>query len=125
MKKTNKKPPTHTHTHATGVLSDLKAKLGRVKQLLTWVYLGQILYPLAFFPLQDISVMIPISWDIVKIQGDDGSNSACLFLKVLIVQSCLTLCDPMDCSPPGSSVLQIVQARILEWVAIPFSSGSS
>ena len=34
--------------------------------------------------------------------------------------SCLTLCDPMDCSPRDSSVHGIVQARILEWVAIPF-----
>ena len=37
----------------------------------------------------------------------------------------LTLCDPMDCSPPGSSVHGILQARMLEWVAIPFSRGSS
>ena len=37
------------------------------------------------------------------------------------VQLCLTLCDPMDCSPPGCSVHGIFQARILEWVAIPFS----
>ena len=37
------------------------------------------------------------------------------------LQACLTLCDPMDCSPPGSSVHGILQARILEWVAIPFS----
>ena len=36
----------------------------------------------------------------------------------LVTQSCLTLCDPMDCSPPGSSVHVILQARILEWVAI-------
>ena len=35
------------------------------------------------------------------------------------------LYDPMDCSPPGSSVHSILQARILEWVAIPFSRGSS
>ena len=40
-------------------------------------------------------------------------------------QSCLTLCDPMDCSPSGSSVCGILQARILEWVAISFSRGSS
>ena len=46
-------------------------------------------------------------------------------LKVLVAQSCPTLCDPMDCSPPGSSVHGILQARILEWVAIPFSRGSS
>ena len=36
-------------------------------------------------------------------------------------QSCLTLCDTMDCSPPGSSVCGIFQARILEWVAISYS----
>ena len=42
-------------------------------------------------------------------------------LKVLVTQSCLTLCDPMDCSPPGSSVHGISQAKILEWVAILFS----
>ena len=44
---------------------------------------------------------------------------------VSVAQSCLTLCDSMDCSPPGSSVHGILQARILEWVAIPFSGGSS
>ena len=41
------------------------------------------------------------------------------------LQSCLTLCDPLDCSPPGSSVHGILQARILEWVAMPSSRGSS
>ena len=40
-------------------------------------------------------------------------------------QSCPTLCDPLDCSPPGSSVHGILQARLLEWVAIYFSRGSS
>ena len=43
---------------------------------------------------------------------------------VLVVQLCLTLCDPMDCSSPGSSVLRIFQGRILEWVAIPFRGSS-
>ena len=51
-------------------------------------------------------------------------------LKVLkseseVAQSCLTLCDPMDCSLPGSSLHGILQARVLEWVAIAFSRGSS
>ena len=46
-------------------------------------------------------------------------------LCVLLLQSCPTLSDPMDCSPPGSSVHGILQARILEWVAIPFFRGSS
>ena len=46
-------------------------------------------------------------------------------VKVLVAQSCLTFCDPMDYSLPGSSVQGILQARILEWVAFPFSRGSS
>ena len=45
----------------------------------------------------------------------------CVCVCVLVIQSCLTLCDSMDCSPPGSSVHRILQASILEWVAIPFS----
>ena len=45
--------------------------------------------------------------------------------KVLVTQSCPTLCDPMGCSPPGSSDHVILQARILEWVAISYSRGSS
>ena len=43
----------------------------------------------------------------------------------LVSQLCLTLCEPMDCSPPGSSAHGILQARILEWLAIPFSRASS
>ena len=46
-------------------------------------------------------------------------------VHVKSLQSCPTLCDPMDCSPPGSSVHGILQARILECVALPFSRGSS
>ena len=47
------------------------------------------------------------------------------FMKVKVAQSCLTFCDPMDRSIPGFSVLGILQARILKWVAVPFSRGSS
>ena len=43
----------------------------------------------------------------------------------LVAKSCLILCHPMDCSPPGSSVHGILQAKILEWVAISFSRGSA
>ena len=46
-------------------------------------------------------------------------------VKVSITQSSPTLCDSMDCTPPGSSVYGILQARILEWIAIPFSRRSS
>ena len=49
---------------------------------------------------------------------------ACKWQKsVLVAQSCPTLCNSVDCSLPGSSVLGIFQARILEWVAISFSKG--
>ena len=44
---------------------------------------------------------------------------------VLVAQLCLTLCDPMDCSPPGTSIHGISQARILERIAISFSRASS
>ena len=43
---------------------------------------------------------------------------------MLVTQLCQTLCDPTDCRPPGSSVQGILQAGILEWVAISFSRGS-
>jgi len=43
-------------------------------------------------------------------------------LIVLVAQSCPTLCNPVDCSPPCSSVHGILQARILEWIAISFSN---
>ena len=43
---------------------------------------------------------------------------------VLVAQLCLTLCNPMDSSPPGSSVHRILQAKILEWIDIPFSRRS-
>ena len=50
-------------------------------------------------------------------------SGTCVCAKSL--QLCLTLCDPMDCSLPGSSVHGILQARLLEWVAMPASRGSS
>ena len=43
----------------------------------------------------------------------------------LVTKSCLTLLDPVDCSPPGSSVHGISQARMLEWITVSFSKGSS
>ena len=49
----------------------------------------------------------------------------CLCVCLLFTQLCLNLYDLMDCSLPRSSVHEILQAQILEWVAIPFSRGSS
>ena len=50
---------------------------------------------------------------------------SCMLSLCVLSQLCPTLCNPMDCSPTGSSVHGISQARILEWVAISFSRGSS
>ena len=52
-------------------------------------------------------------------------NRVCVCVCVLVTQQCPTLCDPMDCSLPGSSAHGISQARMLQWVAITFSRGSS
>ena len=54
-----------------------------------------------------------------------GADVTVLKVKVSAAESCLTLCEPIDCSLPGSSVHGILQASMLEWVAIPFSRGSS
>ena len=52
-------------------------------------------------------------------------DCGCVYVCVLVTRSCLTFCDLMDCSPPGSSVHGILKARILGWVAISSSRGSS
>ena len=58
------------------------------------------------------------------------NNQSCthytsMYMVSEVAQLCLTLCDPVDCSLPASSLRGILQARILEWVAISFSRGSS
>ena len=58
-----------------------------------------------------------------KVMTNLAAAAAAAAAKLL--QSCPTLCDPIDGSPPGSAVPGILQARILEWVAISFSRGSS
>lgn len=55
----------------------------------------------------------------------EAPQTKCLACACVWARSCLTPCDPMDCSLPGSSAHGIAQAGILEWVAIPFSIGSS
>ena len=54
-----------------------------------------------------------------------GFYNSCCCCCCLVTKTCLTLCNPMDCSPPGSSVHGTPQASILEWVAISSSTGSS
>ena len=61
---------------------------------------------------------------IMTIKSDFTPTSFCARV-CLVAQLCPTLCDSMDCSPPGSSVHEIFQIRILEWVAISYSRGPS
>ena len=73
-----------------------------------------------------------VSWELSSLQcclflvtsrGRSIKLGLCMCAKSL--HSCLTFCDPMDCRPPGSSVHGILQSRILEWVAMPFSTARS
>ena len=72
--------------------------------------------PWIFFGKTDAEAKAPILWP-------PDVKSCALCAKLL--QSCLTPCDPMDCSPQGFSIHRILQARILDWVVISFSRGSS
>ena len=63
-----------------------------------------------------------LTWEILWTEEPDGLQS--MEVKVKVTQSCPTLCDPMDCCLPGSSVPGISQVRTLEWVAISSSRGS-
>ena len=73
---------------------------------------------------------VPIFSFSLRWNGLDPTSSGPTFnistweMKVKVTQSCPTICDPMDCSLPGSSVHGILPARILEWVAMPFSRES-
>ena len=72
-------------------------------------------------PTATLSTPHPVPTPSLDLPGDPP----CLPRESEVAQSCLTLCDPVDYSPPGSSVHGILQASILEWVAISFSRGSS
>jgi len=83
-----------------------------------------------------VKSLIPFCWSWSKLPGTGRLGTPGLYSVELeqwfeseresaVAQLCPTLCDPMDCSPPGSSVHGILQARIVEWVAISFSRGSS
>ena len=83
----------------------VKNQLGK----LVWVYF----WFLYFVPLIYVSI------------SASSTQFWLLCVHVKLLQSCLTLCSPMDCSPPDSSVLGILQARRLEWVAMSSTKGYS
>ena len=68
---------------------------------------------------EELEIKLPTFVESLKKWESSRKRSAAAAAKSL--QSCTTLCDSMDCSPPGSSVPEILQARVLEWIAIAFS----
>ena len=75
-------------------------------------------------PQRRQSTRLPRPWDSLGKNTGVGCHFLLQCMKVKseseVAQLCPTLCDPMDCSPPGSSIHGIFQARVLEWVAIAF-----
>ena len=71
--------------------------------------------------------MLVLAWcsEGVEILGGRNSLYHEMYMRAKLLQLCPTFCDLMDCSPPSFSVHGILQARILEWVVMPFSRGSS
>ena len=71
------------------------------------------------------ALLLPKSWLAAEKMETHSKSNQVGSGGALVAKLCLTLNNPMDCSQPGSSVHGISQARILDWVAIPFSRGSS
>ena len=83
----------------------------------TWTILSQMLAECFFICCLSSMMMMMMTMMMMM--------CVCMCVCVLAAQLCLTLCEPMNCSLPGSSVHGILQARTLEWIAIPFFRGSS
>ena len=82
------------------------------------MYNSPIVLMIFFFPLGELLFHFPLTYLYPKVWYLE-------VMKVFVAQSYSTLFDPMDCNLPGSSVHGNLQARILKWVAIPFSRGTS
>ena len=88
-----------------------------------WACMSQVTNLLSELSLWASSLKWDITNLIVRVQRTKQVKH--LYVYVLVTQLCLTLCNPLDCSTPGSSVHAIFQARVLERVAMPSSRGSS
>ena len=73
--------------------------------------------------IHDLTFFLPVS--VISLLIGIVVNGCIHYSEIEVAQSCPTLCNPVDCSLPDSSLRGILQARILEWVAISFSRGSS
>ena len=98
--------------------------INSMKDKILYNYLNRqsdkIQHPFMFKTLNKLGIMGTHLKIIQAIYNKHAINIMLCYAKSL--QSCLTLCDPMDCSLPGFSVHGILQARTLEWVAISFSN---
>ena len=121
-------PAPRSRVAQLSMANPLKGRSGLLERRL----LGRL--PDEFFPSFFRGGLLPF----FRVKGNKGMGSIwmsqkllalslCLFLRdmCLVAKSCSTLWDTMDCRLPGSSIHGISQARILEWVAISFSRGSS
>ena len=88
------------------------------KTMPQWVRLKVQSLFLLLFLLLSFYVWSCVSYQKPRPSAHRASVCVCVCVCVWVAQSCLTLCDPMDCSPSGSSVHGILQARTLGWVAI-------
>ena len=95
---------------------------------------SQVSFLRPIFLICKTEIITPTLQDVLRIRDNVLSEQywhwgrflcVCVCACVLVTQSCPTLCNPMDCSSPGSSVHGTLQGRILYWVAIPFSRVSS
>ena len=90
-----------------------------------YVYMERFIYRCMY---KSIFISVQFYSHLIHVVQED-KNFACMFFVycycALCMLSLVWLCDPMDCSPPGSSVLGIFRTRILEWIAIPFMEGFS
>ena len=113
--------PTSSFSYLLGV--SLSSFVRSLKISLTFLPVQQRIY-------EDVLGYFVCSCIVLHWEDFSGWKSAMrvrfiLKMKVKVSKSCPTSCIPMDCSLPGSSVYRIFQARMLEWVAISFSRGSS
>ena len=79
----------------------------------------------SYSALNKISSFAVMWMDLESVIQSEANHKNKYGMHVKLIQSCPSVCDPVDCSPPGSSVHGILQARILEWVTMPLSRGSS
>ena len=99
----------------------LKTLLNLYLLILFYIYF----FFLIFLPKENISSMRAETCLLLSSERSPPSPVHDTCVRALLLQSCPSLCGLMDCSPPGSSVHRILQARILEWIAMPSSRGSS